>query len=108
MATQEDKKKNIEILIRAVIVGQNKGSYSLKDASLLFTAVQSLTTETKEFEEPNAIDALVQGALIGQKGGAFSLEDANTVFTAIKWFEEKQKEEKQLETIPEEPSSSSS
>jgi hypothetical protein len=108
MATQEDKKKNVEILIRAVIVGQGKGIYSLKDASLLYTAVQSLTTEKKEFEESNAIDALVQGALLGQKGGAFSLEDANTVFNAVKWFESQQ-QKKPLEKIVEveEPSSSS-
>lgn len=108
MASQEDKKKNIDILIRAVIIGQGKGVFSLRDASLLHTAVKSLTSDTKEIEEQNAIDALVQGALLGQKGGAFSLEDANTVFNAVKWFESQQ-QKKPLEKIEEleEPSSSS-
>lgn len=104
----DDRKKNIEILIKSVLVSQGRGVYCLRDASLLYQCVSSLTTEKKEIEEANAIDALVQGALLGQKGGAYTLEDANSVFNAVKFFEKKPEKLPTITEVDEnEPSSSS-
>ena len=99
---EEEKKKNIEILIKSVIISQQKGAYTLKDASLLHEVVVSLVGKegSKKVDEQGAISALIQGASIGQKAGAFTLDDASLVFSAIKWFEEQQS--KKLETIEEE------
>jgi hypothetical protein len=96
----EDKKKNIDILIKAVVVSQSKGSFSLKDASLIHAAVVSLVGEEKKIEEKDALSVLVQGVAIGQKSGAFSLDEASVIFPAVKWIEENNG--KSLEPIKEE------
>ena len=97
----EDKKKNIETLIKSVVVSQSKGAFSLKDASLIHIAVTSLISEEKKFEEKEALSVLVQGVAIGQKSGAFTLDEASVIFPAVKWIEEHIG--KKLEPIQEEP-----
>jgi hypothetical protein len=96
----EDKKKNIEILVKAVILGQSRGAYTLKDASLMNEVIRCLADEKDtKYPEIECISALVQGASLAQKAGAFTLDDASLVFDSIKWFESQNN--KKLETIEE-------
>jgi hypothetical protein len=88
MSNIEDKKKNIEILVRASIVAQTKGSLSLKDASVVHSSIKTLSSKEEISNEKECLDTLIQATLLGQKGGAYSLDDANAIFHSIKWFEE--------------------
>lgn len=100
--SQEDRKKNVETLIRACVVAQNKGAFLLKDASVLHTAIKSITDDTKTMTEAEAIGAMVQGVTLGQKAGAYTLDDANVTFLAVKWIEDNLANANKLATIPEE------
>lgn len=97
------KKQNMEVLVKAVIIAQAKGAFSLKDSALLHKVIQSILNEKSEekIEEKDAINALVQGTNIGQKAGAYTLDDASMIFDAIKYFEEENKKTNKLETIEE-------
>lgn len=96
------KSNNIEILIKGVILGQGRGAYSLKDASLMHQVIKCVLDEKNtSHTDAECINALIQGASIAQKAGAFTLDDAALVFEAIKWFESESKPKK-LETIQEE------
>lgn len=99
--TEDQKKQNTDILIKACILAQNKGALSLKDASVVHEAIRSLTSEKKTLEEKSCIDALVQASVLGQKGGAYSLDDANAVFHAVKWFDENKQEEQKIQEVKE-------
>jgi hypothetical protein len=89
-----EQKKNIETLIRGVVVGQNKGAFTLKDAATLHTVITDFASESPKTKEQDIINALIQGVAIAQKAGAFSLEDANTIFEAVKLLEQKPEQSK--------------
>lgn len=87
----EEKQKMIETLTRAAAVAQSKGALTFKDASLVRSAILSLTTDDKKIEEKEAVSTLIQAVYIGQKTGVYSLDDANTIYNVIKYFEEQEK-----------------
>ena len=88
MSNTEERKKNIEILVKASVLAQSKGSLSLKDASVVHSSIKALSSKESPQNEKEFLDTLIQASVLGQKGGAYTLDDANAIFHAVKWFEE--------------------
>jgi hypothetical protein len=98
MATE--RKQHVELLIRSIIVGQQKGAFNLKDASALHKVISGFQKGDGSVKEEVLINALVQGVVIAQKAGAYSLADANSIEETIAWFDANKPT---LDPIPEEP-----
>lgn len=84
-----DKKSSIETLIRCCVVGQNKGAYTIRDASTIYRIVLFLRGGVDEgLEEKTALDALVSAVVLGNSKGAFNLEEAATIDKVVTFLAE--------------------
>lgn len=88
----QTKENSIEILRKAVIIGQSKGCFSLADASVLCDAVdffdEKVKTKSSKIEtEKDAVKILANGVGVAQLKGSYSLKDAKELFTAIQFLE---------------------
>ena len=82
-----DAKETSTKLIDAVRRAQEKGKYSLNDASLIFKAVSYLERQEESTEikdELAAFQVLVSSIEVAQtKGGVFDLEEASSLYRTI-------------------------
>jgi hypothetical protein len=89
------KENAISILINSVRIGQTKGAFLLKEASLLKKAIDFFNPEVKtkpdfgSSDDPEivAINVLVQGVQKAQAhGNAYSLDDAAVLWSVLEFL----------------------
>ena len=83
----DEKKQHLDTIVRSVVVAQNKGALTIKDASLLYDIISKLNSETPEYSEKDSIDAMVQAIVLGQSKGAYTLQEASIINKAIAFFQ---------------------
>lgn len=76
-----DEKACSEILINSVQVGQRKGSFAIKDASVIYKVIVFLKTQAKpkdypELDKKSAYDTLIRAVVLANTKGSFSIEEA--------------------------------
>jgi hypothetical protein len=84
-----DTKSAVEVLVKYVELGQQKGAYLLPEADVLKRATDVLVknTEDPELTQNISLNVLVQGVTKGQKAGAYTLADASLIHKAIQFFQ---------------------
>ena len=76
-----DEKSCTEIIMNSVHVGQRKGAYSIKDASVLYKVLLFLKNETKpkdlpDLDKKTSFDTLIKAIVIANSKGSYSIEEA--------------------------------
>lgn len=98
----DEKKQHLDTIVRSVVVAQNKGALTIKDAALLFNIISNLNTESPEYSEKDSIDAMVQAIVLGQSKGAYTLQEASIISKAIAFFQVEEpapKEDKKIKEL---------
>lgn len=83
----DEKKQHLDTIVRSVVIAQNNGALSLKDAELLFNIISNLNTESPEYSEKDSINAMIQAIVLGQSKGAYTLQEASVISKAITFFQ---------------------
>lgn len=76
-----DEKTCTEIIVNCVNVGQKKGSFSIKDASVIYKVLVFLKNETKpkdlpELDKKTCFDTLIKAIVIANTKGSYTIEEA--------------------------------
>jgi hypothetical protein len=75
------EKECTEIITNCVVVGQRKGSYSIKDASIIYKVLGFLKTEKPpkdlpELDKKISFDTLIKAIVLANSKGSYTIEEA--------------------------------
>lgn len=74
-----------DLLTRFVVIGQAKGSYSIKDASFLYKVVTNLKKEDGKTKEN--FDAMIRAIVVANTKGSYTLEEASIAEKIVEFLE---------------------
>jgi hypothetical protein len=88
-----DEKTCTDILVNSLEVGQRKGSFSIKDASVMHKVILFLRKDIKPKEHPDldkttSYDTLIRGIVLANSKGSYTIDEAALIDSVITKLQE--------------------
>lgn len=76
-----NEKACTDIIVNCIVVGQRKGSYTIKDASVIYKVIEFLKTEKVPKDVPGldkktCFDTLIKAIVLANNKGSYTIEEA--------------------------------